>query len=49
MIVEDEEIVTVGAFDFFDGELKRVSEVEVIDVFIEILGGAVGLFDFESI
>ena len=48
-LVEDEKIITISAFDFFDGEIERVIKVEVIYVFIEILGGAVGFFNFESI
>ena len=49
LAVLDEEIVAVGAFDFFYGVLEGVSGVEIIDGRVEIFGGAVGLFDFKSV
>ena len=48
-VVEDEEVIAVGAFDFGDGEGEGVAQVEIVDVLVEIFFGAVGLFDFESV
>ena len=45
MIIEDEEIIAVGALDFFYGKLQRVVNVEVENIGVEILVGAVGLLD----
>ena len=34
VVVQDEEIVAVGAFDFGDGVTQRVTSVKVLDVFV---------------
>ena len=46
VVVQDEEIVAVGAFYFGDGEGERIGEVEIVDRFVHIFFGTIGLFDF---
>lgn len=48
-IVEDDEEVAAGAFDFGDGVLEGIASVEIVDGGVEIFAGAVGLFDFEGV
>ena len=47
--VEDEEVIAVGAFDFFDDLDEGIIDMEVVEISIEIFLGAIGLFDFEGI
>ena len=45
-LVEDEEIVAVGAGDFGDGVGERIISVEIVKIAVEVFVGAVGFFDF---
>ena len=45
-LVENEEIVAVGAGDLGDSVGERVVSVKIVEVAIEVFVGAVGFFDF---
>ena len=47
--VEDEKIIAIGAFDFFNGERKRIGGMKIVDGFVHVFFGAIGFFDFESV
>ena len=49
LVVLDEEVITVGAFNFFNHEIERIVGVKVVDGFVHVFFGAVGFFDFESV
>ncbi len=49
MLVEDEEVITVGALNFGDRLRERIIEMKVLDVFVEVFVSAVGVFDFEGV
>lgn len=49
ILIEDEKVIAIGAFDFFDGKFERIGSMKVVNGAIEVFFGAVGFFDCESV
>ena len=45
----DQEIITLAAFDFFDGIFEWVGVMEEVEGFVHLFFGTVGFFDFEGV